>query len=141
MRVVVGAVLAAMVASSAVAQLNSKDWAQSLDPGGWTLVTWDGSGQGIALFMKPKVVSRTPNGRLMWVKYEYREPSHGVLSASVLQEFDCAGGRSRIVEANSYPGRSLSGPIISSETSPDVWTHPSPDSMADSLNAFACSVK
>ncbi|MEO8305990.1 MAG: surface-adhesin E family protein [Betaproteobacteria bacterium] len=64
---------------------------------------------------------------------------HGELSLRTLFEFDCNGGRVRVLSASAYSGPMAMGKIMSVEIIPDNWDPIPPGTLAEGYLRVVCA--
>ncbi|WP_426029296.1 surface-adhesin E family protein [Brevundimonas sp. TWP2-3-4b2] len=79
-----------------------------------------------------------PTPTRFWVRFEKRTPIEtGMISAAILSEYDCAGGRVRTIQSTYYNQPNLDGPSTTSHEIRD-WSYPLPDSVSETQFLWAC---
>jgi hypothetical protein len=119
-------------------------WWSKLEARGWTflLESYDRSARGYY-----RLPSQSPAGALprLWTRWEYSDPNtaphRGFPSLSQLVEFDCAQGRERVLQTNTFSDHNLDGAMGMSTYDPGPWTYPAPRTANDVMQKIACAAR
>jgi hypothetical protein len=129
----------ALIASLFIA-MTAPAWGETwrgidIDTTGWIPVTKDDDSY---IFMRE--VPQQGRNKKVWERFEVSQPklfsSFSTRSAVALVEYDCAGGRSRILQSTSYTGNNLKGDQKDGE--PNDWSYVVPGSNDDDLFKREC---
>jgi hypothetical protein len=141
--ILVPALLALGLASGAAqAQDASAEWTKSLEAGDWALAAENADA---VVFAKEPTPKFSPQGfHRISVRFEFsaaQAPAGAkpYLSTLVLTEFDCAQHLTRNVQATSFSGHNLSGPLSDPQQGPPDWTPVEDGSIAAILEKDACA--
>ena len=123
--------LAAALATTPLAPLPK--WASQLVAEDWDPLL---GVTDLIVFTRPARGSAVSEFVRLWVRREnkLRTP----LSVAELYEFDCKGGRVRILNSTGFAQHNLRGKSQALRTETSVWVNPIPDTVGGSLLEKAC---
>jgi hypothetical protein len=100
----------------------------------WVLVS--NSANGDQHLIDIQSIRTMPNGyKRAWKRADYLEPAeNGNTGYKSFDEYDCNGGRKRLLQATMFRGIEVSTTV----NSPGNWDYILPDSNAESLFNFVC---
>lgn len=96
-------------------------------------------------YLDPLTLRDANNGRRMWVMLNLKVPhrmergGQSISSIKLLEEYDCAGERSRSLQVSSHSGAKGTGRVVESIDYPGKWKFVSPDSVQGRFLGFACN--
>jgi hypothetical protein len=100
----------------------------------------------ITFYIDQTTIRKSDSGRQAWTMHSFEQPPTGFFltlmyqSVKQLDEFDCAGERSKNMQSLGYSGPMGTGQVVWSNDDADRWTVVSPGSHRESLLRAACSV-
>lgn len=130
-----------LVAATTRAQDASAEWSKILVAGDWALAAENAD---TVVFAKEASPRFSPQGfHRISVRLEFAAPqtpanSNPYLSMLILTEFDCAHQLTRNVQATSFSGHNLSGPLGEPQQGPPDWAAVDEGSIAAILEKDAC---
>ncbi len=109
-------------------------WTSDLQPLGWRYLSAD---ENNAYYIRPA----TGQSRRLWVRQEFQTQQsyaqYRWTSVVSLMEFDCVGGRSRILQQSQYPRRNMAGePTVI--TTPSQWVYDIPGTTGEHFREYTC---
>ena len=135
------AVLLCLISDTAFAQTADTSWASAVEAGGWNVGTFASDGSEMWLWRRAHPAISPEGYRRLWVRVEIQNTNkipNGALSMMTLQEFDCAGGRQRVISYTDYALRNMNGNVASSSDSKTEWSYVGPGTLADEWRQVVC---
>ena len=119
-------------------------WAQWVEVGTEWVELGTGDRGKITFYIDQTTIRKSDGRRRAWTMHSFEQPPTGLLivhqSTKTLDEFDCAGERSRNLQSLGYSGPMGTGQVVWSNDDADRWTVVSPGSQRESLLRAACSM-
>ena len=111
----------------------------------WVELGRKGKGQAaFTQYIDPTTVRKSTNGRRAWVMWNFdqtqREASPWYRSVIFLDEFDCAGERSRTLQWSEYSGPMGVGEVVFTSEGNGRWVISPPDSIGMGAIEHACAI-
>jgi len=104
----------------------------------WTIVSV-GNKPEVVVYYDSQSISRAGGVRKVWLIYDYKNrETDGVMSARHRVEFDCAGGRSRVLSYADFDDHMATGTIKASYDFPLGWIDIPPDSHHEVISKRLC---
>ena len=128
-------VLAAVAAMAA--QPPEPSWRDEIQPMEWTLLS---RREQIVALGRPATPAVVGEFRRYWQRIEYKQadPKTGITSTVTLAEFDCAQGRSRVLQSQTFKRRNLMEQNTAF-TRVGQWEHPIPGTLGETYLQVACA--
>jgi hypothetical protein len=101
-----------------------------VEVGDWTVGIISADGNVLSLTRPAR------QGGHLWHRFEFKEPENGILSTRILQELDCEGWRTRVVQIVRFSTSNLRG--AGTNGLPSTWEAAAPDTYADSALKMVC---
>ena len=114
--------------------------ASSSAAAGWVEV---GGNEFAATYADAETIRKSGSTARMWHLIDYTK-ARGIagtapyLSAKMHDEYDCAQGRTRTLSISLHSGNMGEGDALGTVTDPGVWRQVLPDTLVETLRAFAC---
>ena len=109
----------------------------------WVIVgSAPGGSDAFTHYIDPATLRKTPNGRRVWTLNDYEQPqtdrSGSYRSTLLVNEFDCAGERSRFLQGSAFSGQMGAGSVVGFDNSPGQWSIVAPGSIGDITLKAVC---
>ena len=95
-------------------------------------------------FFDPATMRKTPDGRRVWMMRVYaqvQKDSVGTYTSTSTQyEFDCAGERSRLLQATWYSGPASSKEVVATLNRVGDWKFSAPGSIGETQLKVVCAM-
>jgi hypothetical protein len=96
--------------------------------------------RGVALYSTEEIERTAQDHIRVWTRSEMFEPTDGVRSMRMLEEYDCEQGRSRLLATELYPGANLLGEKEENLAEDAAWTFNSPGSLRSLVANQLCAL-
>ena len=130
------ALVASLLMAMAAPALGEPWRGVDIDTTGWIPVTKDDDS-----YILVREAPQETGSKKVWERFEVSQPktfaSFSTRSSVALVEYDCTGGRSRILEERSYSENNLKGAQRDGES--DDWSYVVPGSNNDSVFKLECA--
>jgi hypothetical protein len=108
----------------------------------WTSIT---TSENLIAYIDFGSIKKTAKGRRAWVLYDFKSAQKFgkgmALSAVLLNDYDCPGGRFKPIQGAAYSGHMREGNDVLSGPREGDWEVPFPDSITAHLLEAACSAQ
>ena len=112
---------------------------QAAEPTPWTRVIEVADGEAV-FYIDRTTIKRERGLVKVWELQDLRQKTpEGVRSMKLLLEFDCRGGRSRVVFGTSHAEPMAGGAPLGTDKTPGEWTGSTPGTVAEAIQQAVCA--
>jgi len=107
-------------------------------PAAWVEV---GGNELTITYADAETIRKSGNAVRMWHLVDHTKARAGIkpyLSIKMLDEYDCAQERTRTLSLSLHSGNMGEGELLGTVNTPGDWRPVPPDTLAETLSAFAC---